>query len=247
MSTTASLQSDTPSRRPHTPAKDLEQGSAAPATAATPSVVPNAPPPEHDHDRNYVSNTGGQGRLSRTSGELAWNPQHPCYPHANPHVPLANPLHATTKVIRIPRDWMVVGDLAPCFSNTYPEILEPWVSEEDFRLLIKGVNERLIEAFDPLGWRAWVDAGLGLATGWLWEDFGGAGVKKGCRAAEAFMEQWNGVRKQGLEKEDDDLVRAIPLRRTGYTSLDIQIPDPKVGMAGEGNEGSVNGAAEGKE
>ena len=142
---------------------------------------------------------------------------------------------------------MVVGDLAPCFSNTYPEILEPWVSEADFRLLIKGVNERLIEAFNPMGWRAWVDAGLGLATGWLWEDFGGAGVKKRCKAAEEFVEQWNGARKQGVEKEEDeDLVRAIPLRRTGYLSLDIQIPDPKVGIAEEGNEGTVDGAAEEK-
>ena len=137
---------------------------------------------------------------------------------------------------------MVVGDLAPCFSNTYPEILEPWVSEEDFRLLIKGVNERLVQAFDPMGWRAWVDAGLGVATGWLWEDLGGSGVKAGCRAAEEFVEVWNGGRKGGVEKEEDaELVRAIPLRRTGYLSLDIQIPDPKVGVEGGGNEGEAEG------
>ena len=93
-----------------------------------------------------------------------------------------------------------------------------------------------------------MDAGLGVATGWLWEDLGGAGVKKGCRAAEDFVERWNGERKQGLEKEEDeDLVMAIPLRRTGYLSLDIQIPDPKVGVAEDAHQGTVNGAAEGKE
>ena len=143
---------------------------------------------------------------------------------------------------------MVVGDLAPCFSNTYPEILEPWVSEADFRTLIKGVNDMLIEAFDPMGWRAWVDAGLGIATGWLWEDLGASGVKKGCRAAEDFIERWNGERRQGLEKEEDaELVRAVPLRRTGYLSLDIQIPDPKVGIAEEGNETTMDREAGGKE
>lgn len=143
---------------------------------------------------------------------------------------------------------MVVGDLAPCFSNTYPEILEPWVSEADFRTLIKGVNERLIAAFDPLGWRAWVDAGLGVATGWLWEDLGATGVKKGCKGVEEFIERWNGERRLGVEKEEDgELVRAVPLRRTGYLSLDIQIPDPKVGIAEEGNGGTGDANGEGKE
>ena len=198
MSTTASLHSDTPSRRPPTPAKDLEQGSAAPATAAAPPSTSPSSRPGSEYRKKYNPNTGGQDRLSHTSGELAWNPQHPCFPHANPHVPLANPLHATTRIIRIPRDWMVVGDLAPCFSNTYPEILEPWVSEVDFRTLVKGVNEGLIEAFDPMGWRAWVDAGLGVATGWLWDDIGATGVKKGCKATEEFIERWNGERRLGV-------------------------------------------------
>lgn len=143
---------------------------------------------------------------------------------------------------------MVVGDLAPCFSNTYPEILEQWVSEADFRKLIKGVNERLIEAFDPMGWRAWVDAGLGIATGWLWDDFGASGTKKGCQGAEEFLEKWNGDRKQGVDKaEDAEIVRAVPLRRTGYMSLDIQIPDPKVGLTDEGLEGTMDGEVEGKD
>lgn len=132
---------------------------------------------------------------------------------------------------------MIEGDLAPTFSHTYPEVLDPWVSEGDFRTLIKNVNEGLIAAFSPFGWRAWVDVVLGVATGWIYEDMGFAGVKKGTRDVELFIEEWNGQRRKGLDKEEEDLVRAIPLRRTGYLSLDIQIPDPHVGVVEDEREG----------
>lgn len=109
---------------------------------------------------------------------------------------------------------MLAGDLAPTFSNIYPEILEPWVSEGDFRVLIKSVNEGLIEAFRPGGWRALGDAILGVGTGWLWEDLGGAGVKGGVRGVERLIEGWN--RQVG-----DGEVRVVPLRRTGYLSVSL--------------------------
>ena len=132
---------------------------------------------------------------------------------------------------------MIEGDLAPTFSHTYPEILDPWVSEADFRILIKNVNERLITAFSPYGWRAWVDMVLGVATGWIYEDMGFAGVKKEARDVDLFIEEWNGQRRKGLDKEEEkELVRAISLRRTGYLSLDIQIPDPHVGVVEDEGE-----------
>ena len=143
---------------------------------------------------------------------------------------------------------MVAGDLAPTFSNTYPEILEPWISEADFRTLVKGINERLVAGFSPYGWRAWVDVVLGLATGWIWDDLGFAGIKKKVQGVEAFIEQWNGQRRNGLEKEEDtELTRAIPLRRTAYLSLDIQIPDPHVGMVDDPEEPGDGDTAEGTE
>lgn len=111
---------------------------------------------------------------------------------------------------------MIAGDLAPTFSNVYPEILDPWVSEQDFRLLIKKVNEDLLQTFNPLGWRAWVDAVLGIATAWLWEDLGFTGAKRGVRRVEAFIERWN-ADKSGKDAESE--VRIIPLRRTGYLSV----------------------------
>lgn len=120
---------------------------------------------------------------------------------------------------------MVAGDLAPQYSNTYPEILEPWVSEQDFRILLARVNEGLLEAFSVEGWRAWADMIAGLATGWLWEDLGGENirVKKGVRSVERGIEEWN---HRGMREEGG--VKCWDLRRTGYLSLDIQIPDPKV-------------------
>lgn len=144
---------------------------------------------------------------------------------------------------------MIAGDLAPTFSHTYPEVLDPWVSEPDFRSLIKGVNDGLIAAFSPYGWRAWVDAVLGIATGWLYEDLGFSRVKKGAREVELLIEEWNGHKRQGLDKDEEDLVKAIPLRRTGYLCLDIQIPDPHVGAVedeGEGEE-AADGSAAGSE
>ncbi|KAI4113791.1 MAG: hypothetical protein LQ338_008113, partial [Usnochroma carphineum] len=95
--------------------------------------------------------------------------------------------------------------------------------EQDFRMLVSRVNEGLADAFKVEGWGVWKDALLGVATGWLWEDFGGAGVKKGVRGVEAWIEEWNG--ENGRREEG---VRCWGLRRTGYLSLDIQIPDPHV-------------------
>ncbi|MCJ1371506.1 hypothetical protein MMC20_002723 [Loxospora ochrophaea] len=157
---------------------------------------------------------------------IPWGPSHPCYPHPNPHVPLSSSLYSSTRVIRIRRDWMVVGDLAPTFSNIYPEILEPWVSEQDFRVLIKKVNESLVTAFDPWVKRNWLDGLLGLITGWLWEDFGAAAVKKRVADVERCVDEWN----QRRSTEGEDAVKVLPLRRTGYMSLDIQIPDPHIGI-----------------
>lgn len=113
---------------------------------------------------------------------------------------------------------MIAGDLAPQYSNTYPEILEPWVSEHDFRTLLARVNEGLLETFRVDGWRAWADMIAGVATGWLWEDFGGekVRVKKGVRGVEAWIEEWN--RRGGREI---DGVRCVSLRRTGYLSVSL--------------------------
>lgn len=61
-----------------------------------------------------------------------------------------------------------------------------------------------------------MDAVLGVATAWLWEDLGLTGAKSGVRGVEAFIERWN-AEKGG--KDTEPVVRIIPLRRTGYLSV----------------------------
>lgn len=122
---------------------------------------------------------------------------------------------------------MVKGDLAPTYSNLYPEILDPLLPEAEFRRVVQHVNQALVDAFDPFAVWNWVDGLLGLATGWLWEDFRTTGVKGKLRRLEQWSEDWN--RTIGAH----DGVRIIPLRRTGYMTLDIQIPDPQVRVVGD--------------
>lgn len=188
-----------------------------------------------------------QGAPPDPSADFAWGPSHPCFPHLNPHVPITSPDYASTRIIRIRRDWMVAGDLAPTFSNLYPEILDPLLPESEFRTIIKRVNESLVLAFEPWGWRNWLDACLGVLTGWMWENIGLTNVKVSLKEIEKWIEQWN--RDVGAKEG----VRIWGLRRTGYLSvsflfldvvmwlwlvggeadyekLDIQIPDPHVGI-----------------
>ena len=128
---------------------------------------------------------------------------------------------------------MMVGDLAPAFSNTYPEILAPWVREADFRQLIETLNNQLVQTFSPSGARVWVDAFLGLVTGWLWDDVGAAKSKAGVRKLESIVEEWNErCRRENLQSSigmgsrdgEADIVRCMELRRTGFMSLDFVIP-----------------------
>ncbi|KAK3333901.1 Golgin subfamily A member 7/ERF4 family-domain-containing protein [Cercophora scortea] len=161
-----------------------------------------------------------------------WGPQHPCYPHLNPHVPVDSPEYANTRIIRIRRDWLLEGDLAPTFSNLYPEILDPaGVTEQEFRRIIDKLNGELIPAFNPYNWRNVVDGMLGLATGWLWDDFGLTGVKSRLRSLEKWIEQWNLEMEKACSDENVIPPRIISLRRTGYMTLDIQIPDPEIAPA----------------
>ncbi|KAI1536953.1 golgin subfamily a member 7 erf4 protein, partial [Pyrenophora tritici-repentis] len=160
--------------------------------------------------RSSMGSHDDQGDDDDGASEFPWGPSHPCFPHPNPHVPLDSELYNTTRIIRIKRDWMMKGDLAPTFANLYPEILDPLILEDDFRTLIKHINDTLIAAFDPFTFRACLDTVMGVATFWLWEDAGLTGVKKQLVALERWIEDWN--RDVGVK----EAVRIIPLRRTGY-------------------------------
>ncbi|KAL7939059.1 Golgin subfamily A member 7/ERF4 family domain-containing protein [Trichoderma chlorosporum] len=171
----------------------------------------------------------------------AWGPQHPCFPHLNPHVPPDSAEYAKTRIIRIRRDWLIQGDLAPTFSNLYPEILDPaGIAEPEFRRIIDKLNKELVPAFDPYNPRNMLDAFLGLATGWLWDDFGMTGIKSRLNNLEVWIEKWNREKEKTTPSEEGILPpKLISLRRTGYMTLDIQIPDPEIAPAP-----SSTGAAE---
>lgn len=175
-----------------------------PRTGAAADTATGAEQPQQEREQDEVADE-----------EFAWGPSHPCFPHMNPHVPISSPEYANTRIIRVRRDWMQVGDLAPTFANLYPEILDPLVSEDEFRRIIKHVNKELIAAFSPWSARAWFDAALGVATLWLWEDVGLAGVKSQLKKLEAWIETWN--RDIGSQ----DSVRIIPLRRTAYMTVSL--------------------------
>jgi hypothetical protein len=144
---------------------------------------------------------------------------------------------------------MTCGDLYPQFSDIYPEIMAPWITETEYRSLLSSINAACERNYSPTGWHAWTDAILGLLTGWLWEDFGLDRGTSGIKEIERIIEQWNeNVRQrrsaegilgdkaaeEGLEKfdEQNELVGCVSLRRTAFMSLDFIMPDPKVSITG---------------
>lgn len=184
----------------------------------TSSVQGDRPSITDAQDEPEKQDNGG----AQNTNDIPWGPSHPCFPHLNPHVSMNSPLYQSTRIVRVKRDWMVAGDLAPAFSNLYPEILAPFLSEDHFWELIKDLNGMLVEIFNPMRLRSWFDVAMGALTGWLWDDFGFAGAKRKIAQLEAWLEQWN---KQFGGSEG---IKIIPLRRTGFMCLDIQIPDPQI-------------------
>jgi hypothetical protein len=167
---------------------------------------------------NNTSIIGSDGPAPNPAEE--WGPQHPCFPHMNPHVPVSSHLYRTTRIIRIRRDWMVAGDLAPTFSNLYPEILDPaGVSEQDFRKLVEKVNGELVPAFNPWGVRNVLDAAMGLLTGWVWDDVGLTAVKSRLRNLERYLEDWNKEMESRNKDAPGSAPMIVPLRRTGYMNV----------------------------
>ncbi|KAI5864527.1 Golgin subfamily A member 7/ERF4 family-domain-containing protein [Durotheca rogersii] len=220
--------------------KDLERG---------PSVL------SRRHNGSNASLPGGIGSAISSSNSSImgdpdqpdlgeeWGPQHPCYPHLNPHVPINSPEYSSTRIIRIRRDWLLQGDLAPTFSNLYPEILDPaGVSEQEFRRVIEKLNGELIPIFNPYNWRNILDGVLGLLTGWIWDDLGFTYAKTRLRNLENWIEKWNAEMEKATGSDEGVIPpRIVPLRRTGYMNLDFQIPDPEIAPATSEPSGSRMG------
>lgn len=109
---------------------------------------------------------------------------------------------------------MVFGDLAPAYSNVFPDILEPHVTEDQFRVVVAHVNEGLYEAFDPWNMWNWLDAVVGLLTLWLVEELVSTHCKRVLRRVEIYLEERNRELEEGGQK-----AVFVPLRRTGYMNV----------------------------
>ncbi|KAH7328485.1 Golgin subfamily A member 7/ERF4 family-domain-containing protein [Stachybotrys elegans] len=175
-----------------------------------------------------LSSTNSSIMGEDVQGDLGdeWGPQHPCYPHLNPHVPMDSIEYATTRIIRIRRDWLLKGDLAPTFSNLYPEILDPaGLSEQEFRRIIDKLNSELIPVFDPWSLRNIIDGLLGLVTGWVWDDMGMTYIKSRLNNLEKWIDDWNAkMEKTATSEEGVALPKLVSLRRTGYMSVRATSP-----------------------
>ena len=191
---------------------------------------PRTSRPSSRHGRS--SHESARSGATGSEDEYAWGPNHPCFPHPNPHCAPGSDEAKSTRVIRVRRDWLQAGDLYPQYANLYPEILDPHVSDEEFRFLVSNINARVKTAFDPYTARAWVDSALGVVTGFVWDDLGLTGSKRSVKALEAFVEKWN-AEKKAKGKE----VRLVQLRRTGFMALDFVVPDPGIDAVPEREDG----------
>lgn len=198
-----------------------EQALHGEADAPPVPSVPRTSRPSSAQGRS--SHDSARSGASGSEDEYAWGPSHPCFPHPNPHCAPDSEEARNTRVIRVRRDWLQAGDLYPQYANLYPEILDPHVSDEDFRFLVSNLNARVKAAFDPHTARAWVDAALGVVTGFIWDDLGLTGSKQGVKALEAFVDKWNAEKKRAGKG-----VTLVQPRRTGFMSLDFVMPDPGI-------------------
>ncbi|KAK1020814.1 hypothetical protein LTR33_018713, partial [Friedmanniomyces endolithicus] len=134
----------------HKLSRSHSRASAVGAPADYPPVPPlkdiNPVPPEH---QPAPPRTSHDTTATASTEDFAWGPSHPCFPHPNPHAAPNSAEYHATRVIRVRRDWLASGDLYPQFANLYPEILDPLVSDSEFRLLVSTLNAKLKAALDP--------------------------------------------------------------------------------------------------
>lgn len=258
LSRKSSDQGRLPADYPPTPRVDNLDFSAFTSSQPLPAAPQQQPQedirPSAESDVRSAHSGAGEGESGAEEEEeeeeddddFTWGPTHPCFPHPNPHVSPMSSEYASTRVIRVRRDYLTVGDMFPQFANLYPEILDPLVTEAEFRDLILTLNKLCRAAYAPCTQWAWIDALLGAFTGFIWDDLGLTHAKKGEKAIERFIDEWNWD-KQREKKE----VSVVQCRRTAFMSLDFVVPDPGIDAVRDGvieeeeGEGTVGEQKEG--
>lgn len=169
-----------------------------------------------------ADHTGLANEGEGATEETEWGPLHPCFPHANPHVPESSVAFDKTRIIRVRRDYLMTRELVYGFSRTYPEILEPVLAESQFREVVDYINDVLWRALYPFSRQNMTDRVISYLTANVYDDLGLTNTKRELAHLEKWLEHWNKV----VGKQSG--VKVISLQRTAYLNLDFQIPDPQI-------------------
>lgn len=104
-------------------------------------------------------------------------------------------------------------------TTSYPPLIPQHLSEEEYKMIVKEVNQYLYEAFSPFKWRVFAENFLDVVTGTLYTKFFNRFIAENRSQAklhelETFVsEEING--KLFKDKE----IRLISPRRSGYLSV----------------------------
>ncbi|KAK9240221.1 Golgin subfamily A member 7/ERF4 family-domain-containing protein [Lipomyces kononenkoae] len=140
----------------------------------------------------------------------------------NPHVLVDSACRACTRIVRIHRDYMYPRESnVPAFSPQFPGYpLSVFMTETEFLDLVHEINDQLDQAFYPLSMGNVLDGCIGVLTCWLWECVVTSYHIRKTSELESFIERLN----EEVYKARG--IKVISPRRTGYLSLDIQVPYP---------------------
>lgn len=165
----------------------------------------------------------------------------------NPHLPAVsggtdndvNNITGITRIIRIPREFSANNDLYPQFSTFYPGTepgalttedgggltslspLRLYLTDSELHEIVSVINTHLAEALSPYRWQNVLDHCLNMMFCWLLDRVRDPYVKRRLRDLETTVEDMN-IRLSARGQP----VRIISPLRTGYLSLDIEIPRP---------------------
>ncbi|ANB11856.1 Shr5p [Sugiyamaella lignohabitans] len=160
----------------------------------------------------------------------------------NPYVPHNSTAFKQTRIVRIPRifDTQSYDDQNSCpqFSEYFPGTepgaltptfdengvshglsskspLESYLTHQEFQTIIKGINERLLRAYYPWTWRNVIGNILSFFTLYMSDYFIKPQIDIDLAGIELFIKTTN-------ESLND--IKIMSLKRSGYLSLDFQIP-----------------------
>lgn len=196
----------------------LRPGDKGPNDTRSCSPVPS--PALGSEDVNRMSRGTAEQELNEDAG-----PGH----YLNPHAPLGSLRAQSTRIVRVPRDYLLYGDLAPAFSVAYPSLLHPYLPCASFHALVEEINRLLWEAYNPRN--AWnlFDTVLALLTFWLSEHLYVPHHTKvsPSRVTACLISQTLYSIEQLLERKNEEWkvagnpLQVVSLRRTAFLNVSI--------------------------